>query len=80
MAAKSSGAQQDAFNAIRLIVSIGWIIYPVGYLVGMMQIQNALAWLNGIYSIADLVNKTAFGLAIYAAAKSDTSQPLSTST
>jgi len=75
LAAKSSGAQQQAFSTIRLIVSVGWIIYPVGYLVGMMKTPGALAWLNGIYNIADLVNKTGFGLAIYAAAMSDTSAP-----
>ncbi len=33
-ASKGSAASQKAFNALRLIVTIGWAIYPIGYVVG----------------------------------------------
>jgi len=61
---------QKAFNSLRLIVAVGWSLYPIGYVVGNAgggddRIENTL---NGIYNVADLVNKTAFGLAIYSAA------------
>ena len=57
-------ASQFAFNAMRLIVLIGWSIYPIGY-----WLDDAS--LNVVYNIADLVNKTAFGLMIWFAAKKD---------
>jgi bacteriorhodopsin len=60
-----------AFDSIRYIVCIGWLIYPLGYLCGYLSGEAAADWVNGIYNIADLVNKCFFGLAIYAAAKSD---------
>jgi bacteriorhodopsin len=67
----SSAGCKQAFESIRLIVCIGWLIYPLGYLCGMIGGEAAADWVNGIYNIADLVNKCFFGLAIYAAAKSD---------
>ena len=33
-ASKGTAASQKAFNALRLIVTIGWAIYPIGYVVG----------------------------------------------
>jgi bacteriorhodopsin len=64
-------ACQKAFNALRLIVTIGWAIYPIGYFVGyLMESSNPVA-VNIIYNYADLINKTAFGLVIWAGAKMD---------
>lgn len=64
-------ASQTAFTRIKWIVTIGWAIYPIGYFLGYFTgVENPSA-LNIIYNIADLVNKTAFGLAIWAAAKTD---------
>ena len=60
----NSEASQFAFNAMRVIVLIGWSIYPIGY-----WLDDAS--LNVVYNIADLVNKTAFGLMIWFAAKKD---------
>ena len=57
-------ASQFAFNAMRFIVLVGWSIYPIGY-----WLEDAS--LNVVYNIADLVNKTAFGLMIWFAAKKD---------
>ena len=66
--ASGNGAGQMAFNALRMIVLVGWAIYPIGYLVGGEGNADAL---NIIYNLADLVNKTAFGLVIWAAAVKD---------
>ena len=66
--ASGNAAGLMAFNALRMIVLVGWAIYPIGYLVG--DAGNAAA-LNIIYNLADLVNKTAFGLVIWAAAVKD---------
>ena len=65
--ASGNAAGQMAFNALRMIVLVG-AIYPIGYLVGDAGNADAL---NIIYNLADLVNKTAFGLVIWAAAVKD---------
>ncbi len=61
---------QSAFKTMRLIVLIGWAIYPLGYVLGYAGQQVDAASLNGIYNIADFVNKIAFGLMIWSAATS----------
>jgi len=66
-------------NTLRLIVSIGWIMYPLGYYMvylGPTFSYHAQSAINIVYNLADLVNKGAFGLAIWAAAKSDTKRGL----
>ena len=60
-----------AFDGIKWIVTIGWAIYPVGYALGYFAGGVNNEALNIVYNLADLINKTAFGLAIWAAAKSD---------
>ena len=67
-AATTSPAVQSAFSAMRLIVLVGWSIYPLGYVLGYLTGSVDAASLNGIYNIADFVNKIAFGLMIWAAA------------
>jgi bacteriorhodopsin len=71
--AKSNNlAGQQAFNTIRLIVTIGWAIYPIGYFLGYLNGALSEDLLNLVYNLADFVNKIAFGLAIWSAAKLDT--------
>ncbi len=71
-AASNSEAQKSAFNTMKWIVSVGWCIYPIGYFMGYLTGGGTDAsTLNGVYNIADFVNKIAFGLAIWAAAKSE---------
>ena len=69
----NNSASQMAFNAIRLIVLIGWAIYPIGYVLGNFGDlgMEGMKAMNSIYNLADLVNKTAFGIVIWAAAKKD---------
>lgn len=89
-ASQGTVASKKAFNALRLIVTVGWSIYPIGYIygymggveinaAGMAVIPQARAEvLNIIYNLADFVNKIAFGVVIWAAAtSSDASQPAS---
>jgi len=72
-AASGNSASQSAFNTIKWIVTVGWAIYPVGYAVGYFGGGVNNEALNIVYNLADLINKTAFGLAIWAAAKADSS-------
>ena len=63
---------QFAFNTLRLILTARWAIYPIGYFLGYLGSGTDANTVNIIYNVADLVNKTAFGLAIWAGAKMDT--------
>ena len=67
----SSGtvASKKAFNALRLIVTVGWAIYPIGYVLGYSGAGSS-DFLNIVYNLADFVNKIAFGVVIWAAATS----------
>ena len=73
-AASKSGnkALVTAFGAMRMIVTIGWAIYPLGYIFGYLTGGIDAASLNIIYNLADFINKIAFGLVIWAAAVSST--------
>ena len=70
---QGSDAVKASFNYMRIIVSLGWAIYPAGYYFGMINNTDAAAQaLNVIYNIADFVNKIAFVLACWSCAKADT--------
>ena len=73
-AGSGNAAGQAAFNALRLIVTVGWAIYPLGYAVGHFGGGIDTSSLNLIYNVADFVNKIAFGMAIYVAAVSDSNK------
>ena len=72
----ASGAKNEnvafAFNGIKWIVTVGWIIYPIGYYVGYIAGDGSeVAGLNSLYNLADVVNKFLFGLVIWHAAMKD---------
>ena len=72
-ASKGTAASKTAFNALRLIVTVGWSIYPIGYFLGYTGSADACT-LNLVYNLADFVNKIAFGVVIWAAATSDSAK------
>jgi sensory rhodopsin len=59
-----------AFTTMRLFITIGWAIYPLGYMVACFsdgvgpKIAREL-----IYNVADLVNKVGLGMVVIFAAK-----------
>merc|ERR1712019_171837 len=73
---KISKNVKSSFDTMRFIVTAGWSIYPLGYLFGYLMgaVQDDV--LNLVYNVADFVNKIAFCLAIWAAAKTDTREKL----
>ena len=75
-AAKSGNkALVTAFSALRMIVTVGWAIYPLGYIFGyLMEGVIDAASLNIIYNLADFVNKIAFGLIIWSCAVANSSK------
>ena len=70
-AAATKDSVKTAFNAMRIIVLVGWAIYPLGYVFGYMAGSVDPSTLNGIYNIADFINKILFGLIIWNAAVKD---------
>ena len=71
VAAKSGNkALVTAFSAMRMIVTVGWAIYPLGYVFGYLTGGVDANSLNVVYNLADFINKIAFGLVIWAAAVS----------
>ena len=70
--ASGSDGVQFAFTSMRWIVTVGWAIYPIGYMMGNDMIGGFdVNDMNIIYNIADLVNKTAFGMMVWYAATMD---------
>jgi bacteriorhodopsin len=56
---------------LRLIVTIGWALYPLTYLIVRLGNGADVAKLSVIYNLADLVNQIAFVLAVLATAIND---------
>jgi len=75
-AAESSGAVATAFNNMRMIVTVGWAIYPAGYLFGYLLGAVDDTMLNVTYNVADFVNKIAFVLSCWSCAKADKKEAL----
>jgi bacteriorhodopsin len=66
---------QAAYKTMRLIVTFGWAVYPIGYFVGYLTGGNpadSMGMLNIVYNFADVVNKIAFGVIIWSVAVSET--------
>merc|ERR1712118_473698 len=71
-AEKGNQYVKQSFDTMRFIVTIGWSIYPLGYFFGYLMGAVNDSTLNLVYNLADFVNKIAFVLAIWSAAKSST--------
>ena len=63
---------QMAFFSNRLILTIGWAIYPMGYFIEHLGGGIDVNSVNIIYNLADFLNKIIFGMIIYKAATQDT--------
>ncbi len=73
-ASSENAAVQSAFNALRLIATIGWAVYPLGYFMEYLGGGVDPASLNVIYNLADFLNKITFGLIIHRAAVRDSTR------
>ncbi len=59
---------QSSLKAMRLFVTIGWVIYPVGFLMALNG-GNGESWREVCYNVADVINKVFFGLVCYQGVK-----------
>ena len=72
--AVTSDSVKSAYKMMRNIVVFGWAIYPIGYYLAYLTGSNGdynFATLNGIYNLADFLNKIFFGLVIWSLAKKE---------
>ncbi len=60
---------QSSLKVMRLFVLIGWVIYPVGFLMALGG-TNGESWREVCYNVADVINKVFFGLVCYQGVKS----------
>lgn len=51
-----------AFDSLKYIISVGWAIYPIGYLLNTSN-------MNLVYNLGDFINKILFALIIWYASK-----------
>tara|TARA_R110001592_G_scaffold197769_6_gene445813 strand:- start:7762 stop:8469 length:708 start_codon:yes stop_codon:yes gene_type:complete len=63
--ASGNETAQSAFNVLRLIATIGWAIYPLGYFMEYLGGGVDMGSINLIYNLADFLNKIAFALVIH---------------
>ena len=73
VARSTNRALITTFETMRMIVTIGWAIYPLGYVFGYLTGGIDSNTLNVVYNFADFINKIAFGLVIWVAATANTS-------
>jgi bacteriorhodopsin len=69
----ASPAVNSAYNAMMMIIVVGWSIYPLGYVAGYLMGAVDSNTLNLIYNLADFVNKILFGLIIWNVAVKESS-------
>ncbi len=71
----ASPAVNSAYNAMMLIIVVGWSIYPAGYAAGYLMGGEGVyaSNLNLIYNLADFINKILFGLIIWHVAVKESS-------
>ncbi|MBG79520.1 MAG: hypothetical protein CMJ39_02275 [Phycisphaerae bacterium] len=56
----------STLNVMKLFIAVGWIIYPIGFLLALSDNESLREIL---YNIADVINKVGFGVACVIAAK-----------
>jgi len=74
-ASTCSEAVATSFSTMRMIVTVGWSIYPLGYFFGYLLGAVSPTALNLTYNVADFVNKIGFVLACWSCAKADSAAP-----
>lgn len=76
-AGSNSPALGSAMFLLKIFITLGWSIYPIGYMVlpgnllsGMFEVSS----IDLFYNLADAINKIGFGLVIYSVAVSETAK------
>ena len=75
--ASNSAALSKAMFLMKIFITLGWSIYPIGYMVlpgnllsGMFEVSS----IDLFYNLADAINKIGFGLVVYSVAVAESSK------
>jgi bacteriorhodopsin len=67
----------EAIGTLKLFVSVGWLIYPLGFILSLIWDGATGGALRELaYNIADIVTKTGYGIIAVAAAKAASYVPI----
>ena len=58
-------ALQQAMFLLKIFITLGWSVYPIGYMTMSGNLLEGLGNIDVIYNLADAINKIGFGLVIY---------------
>ena len=62
-----------AFKYMVLFIVIGWMVYPLGFILGLVSDAEVAKVLRElVYNIADIINKVGLGIVVFVTAKSIT--------
>ena len=73
----NSPALANAMFLLKIFITLGWSIYPIGYMVlpgNLLSGAFDVSSIDLFYNIADAINKIGFGLVIYSVAISETAK------
>ncbi|MHA7131369.1 bacteriorhodopsin-like [Algoriphagus namhaensis] len=73
----NSAALSRAMFLLKIFITLGWSIYPIGYMVLPGNILSGVFEVSSIdlfYNLADAINKIGFGLVIYSVAISESNK------
>ncbi len=58
-------ALNQAMFLLKIFITLGWSVYPIGYMTMPGNFLEGLGNIDVIYNLADAINKIGFGLVIY---------------
>ena len=73
----NSAALSKAMFLLKIFITLGWSIYPIGYMVLPGNLLSGVFEVSSIdlfYNLADAINKIGFGLVIYSVAIAETAK------
>ncbi len=72
-----SPALRQAMFLLKIFITLGWSIYPIGYMVlpgNLLSGAFEVSSIDLFYNLADAINKIGFGLVIYSVAIAETAK------
>lgn len=61
----NNAALGQAMFLLKIFITLGWSVYPIGYMTMPGNLLDGMGNIDVIYNIADAINKIGFGLVIY---------------
>lgn len=61
----NNAALNQAMFLLKIFITLGWSVYPIGYMTMPGNLLDGMGNIDVIYNIADAINKIGFGLVIY---------------